>query len=200
MSVNRGNRFTSILAPSIIRSTLSVEDLGRRTCRKRIRITFWKFSWLSESFLAITISRGGKCRGLIHQSIENVKAVRMVCHSNVWHSNGTVVSNGTVASTQTALSHTTSGTQMALKRKFKMCGVLFIFYNSFLVITISRGEKFRCRIHQSIENSKAVRVICRVLYSKVNSRQTARFSFFITGFWLLLFHAMTKIGVTYPNR
>ncbi len=50
-------------------------------------------------------------------------------------------------------------------------------------------------IHHSIENFKALRMICRASDSNVNSRNQAYFSFLITVFWLLLFHAVTNAGV-----
>ncbi len=49
-------------------------------------------------------------------------------------------------------------------------------------------------VHQSIENFKAVRMICHVPRSIVNSGNRAYFSLLITVFWLLLFHAVTNAG------
>ncbi len=52
----------------------------------------------------------------------------------------------------------------ALIRKFKKPGVFFIFNNGFLAITISRDDKNRSRIPQSIENFDPVIPICMILH------------------------------------
>ncbi len=54
-------------------------------------------------------------------------------------------------------------------------------------------------VHQSIENFKAVRMICHVPRSTVKSGNRAYFSLLITVFWLLLFHAMTNVGGRIPQ-
>ncbi len=68
----------------------------------------------------------------------------------------------------------------AFKRKFEKSGIFYIFNNSFLAITISRGNKYRGVIHQSKENSKSVRMISHVPHSNVNSRNRAYLTFLIT--------------------
>ncbi len=71
------------------------------------------FFIFNNGFLAITISRGYKCRGYF-TSIERE-----------FHGGSNDMSCA------------------ALRRKFEKSGVFFIFNNGFLAITISRGEKCR---------------------------------------------------------
>ncbi len=53
---------------------------------------------------------------------------------------------------------------VALKCKLEIYGAFLIFNNSFLVITISRDDRDRSRVHQSMENFDPVIPICIILH------------------------------------
>ncbi len=71
------------------------------------------FFIFNNSFLAITISRGNKCRG---------------CYTSI---------------DREFQDGSTDMSRAAFKCKFEKPGVFFIFNNGFLAITISRGDKYR---------------------------------------------------------
>ncbi len=161
------------------------------------------FFIFNNGFLAITISRGDKCRGS-YKSIDREfqgGSNDMSCAAlqRKYEKLGVffIFNNGFVAITisrgdkcrvcYTSIDREFQGglngiSRAALKCKFEKPGVFFIFNNGFLAITISRGDKCRGVIHHSIENFKALRMICRAPHSNVNLRNLAYFTFLITVF------------------
>ncbi len=78
---------------------------------------------------------------------------------------------------------------VVLTCKLEISGVFYIFNNSFGLIRFHVVTKTGDRIHQSIEDSKAVGMICHALHSNINSTYMAILHFYNS------FLAITITGV-----
>ncbi len=150
------------------------------------------FYIFNNVFLAITISRGDKCRGSytpidreFQGGLNDISCAALKRKFEIYGvffiSNNSFLVITISRDDKNRGSYTSIDREfqcgpndmscVSLKRKFEMSGVLLIFNNNFLAITISRGEKFMVRVHQSIENFQggSTDMSCVVLNGKLKT-------------------------------